>query len=366
MITVKKTFSFPLPYPLERLGDPEKTVFFDIETTGFSGASSSLYLIGCIYRRDGAWQFIQWFADGREAEKECLTAFFQFLRDFSVLVHFNGDGFDIPYITKRLAAHGLSYDFSGVTSVDIYRLIRPYQKILGLKSIRQKAVEDFLGVGREDKFNGGQLIEVYWEYVSNRDQRLLHLLLLHNEDDLKGMPSILPILFYRDFWEGQFSAPSPAMDSPADVFGRRHPQLSLTCTGSCRLPIPLSCEADRISMKARDDTAVFTIPLLEDTLKYYYSDYKDYYYLPMEDRAIHKSVAQYVDRDARKKATKSTCYAKKAGLFLPQPAPIWEPCLRRDLKDPELFVPYSDELFQQKEAAGAYIRRLLELLKRKA
>lgn len=34
MITIEKTFPGTIAYPLERLGDPEKLVFFDIETTG--------------------------------------------------------------------------------------------------------------------------------------------------------------------------------------------------------------------------------------------------------------------------------------------------------------------------------------------
>ena len=41
-----------------------------------------------------------------------------------------------------------------------------------------------------------------------------------------------------------------------------------------------------------------------------------------EDCAIHKSVGQYVDRSARKKATAKTCYTRAAGLFVPQPLQI--------------------------------------------
>ena len=40
----------------------------------------------------------------------------------------------------------------------------------------------------------------------------------------------------------------------------------------------------------------------QDTLKYFYDNYKDYFYLPKEDTAIHKSVATYVDKDFRQKA----------------------------------------------------------------
>ena len=36
MITIEKSFPGTVTYPLKRLGDPKKLVFFDIETTGFS------------------------------------------------------------------------------------------------------------------------------------------------------------------------------------------------------------------------------------------------------------------------------------------------------------------------------------------
>lgn len=52
-------------------------------------------------------------------------------------------------------------------------------------------------------------------------------------------------------------------------------------------------------------------------LKTFFKDYKDYYYLPAEDYAIHKSVGEFVDRSARKQATAHTAYIKKAGTFIP-------------------------------------------------
>ena len=37
------------------------------------------------------------------------------------------------------------------------------------------------------------------------------------------------------------------------------------------------------------------VPVFCEEMKFYYSDYKNYYYLPHEDMAIHKSVSMYVD-----------------------------------------------------------------------
>ena len=88
--------------------------------------------------------------------------------------------------------------------MDIYKKIKPYRKLLGLENMKQKSIEQFLGLAREDKYNGGQLIEVYREYLMTHESFLYDLLILHNEDDLKGMPSILPILCYADMMEAPF------------------------------------------------------------------------------------------------------------------------------------------------------------------
>ena len=82
---------------------------------------------------------------------------------------------------------------------------------MGLENLKQKSIEQFLGIAREDKYNGGQLIEVYGEYLQTHSELLKHLLILHNEDDLKGMPQILPILAYptsdRRFFFQRFRKP---------------------------------------------------------------------------------------------------------------------------------------------------------------
>ena len=49
MITIKHPVDLPDTYPLDRIGPLKDLLFFDIETTGFSGDTSQLYLIGCTY-----------------------------------------------------------------------------------------------------------------------------------------------------------------------------------------------------------------------------------------------------------------------------------------------------------------------------
>ena len=300
MITIDKEFLFEESYPLSNLGKREELLFFDIETTGFSGDYNQVYLIGCVYFTETSAHFIQWFADSKEAETEVIDTFFAFANNYQTLVHFNGDTFDIPFIEKRCHALRLPHSFDHLESIDIYKRIKPYKKHLGLENLKQKSIETFLGISRDDKYTGGQLIEVYAEYLQTKDPYLLKLLLLHNEDDLKGMPKLLPILHYPDFFDQDFS-----LLELKKVSGESsRVLLTLCCDASTCLPVSIGASVPSYTVKADKNRLTLSVRLYEGTLKYFYPNYKDYYYLIYEDTAIHKSVGEYVDRDAKVKATK--------------------------------------------------------------
>ena len=80
-------------------------------------------------------------------------------------------------------------------------------------------------------------------------------------------------------------------------------------------------------------------------LKYFYPNYKDYYYLPAEDCAIHKSVGTYVDKNFRTQAKAANCYSKKYGTFLPQTG-LWEsPSFKIDYHDALTYFEADDNFF---------------------
>ncbi|MCI8865864.1 MAG: ribonuclease H-like domain-containing protein [Lachnospiraceae bacterium] len=364
MVILQKTIPSPgHMYPLERIGKAEEIFFFDIETTGFSGDSSRLYLIGGCFFKNGSWNLIQWFADTLKAEEELLHSFFSFLKPYRILVHFNGDGFDIPYLLKRCRHYCLPYDFSSVTSLDLYKKIKPYQKILGLDSLRQKSIEHFLGVSRQDVYTGGQLIPVYKDYLATCKKPLMDLLTLHNEDDLKGMAAILPILCYPDFLEHPMHFVSQQFQENPDPLGSPQYRLSITCESDYEIPVPFQAQTSYVECLAERNRLTLSVRLFSGTLKHFYPNYKDYYYLIYEDAAVHKSVGEYVDKSARKKATAKTCYTKKEGCFLPQFEPVWEPAMKQGYTDKICYASLPDISWQDEKMVQRYLCQVLEHLK---
>lgn len=347
MKTITKEFEYTASYDLSRLGDPERLLFFDIETTGLSAKRDMVYLIGCVYLKDNVWHMKQWFADSISAEAELLVHFFLFASRFSLLVHFNGTTFDLPFLKERADKLQTPLPSQFPKSFDLYRELKPLKKLLGLADCRQKTLETFLGTRREDPYNGGQLIHFYWKYLRTGELSLYDALLLHNEEDVEGLPSLLSLLSYRDFFRSSFHLESEQKNSSCKD-GQISQKLFISChSDSCTLPAPCRFFAGGCLICCQENTLTLEIPLLEGSLKYFFHDYANYYYLPEEDQAIHKSVASFVDPSHRKKATAKTCYQKRTGLFFPVPESLAgsRPLFYPEYKKNPPYLEYTPGLF---------------------
>lgn len=353
---------FKLSYPLEQIAPLDKILFIDIETTGFTAKSSTLYLIGCAWFNGTNWMITQWFATNYEEEKDVLDAFFSFAQNYTHLVHFNGNNFDLPFMLQKCQQYGIEKDFSAFEGIDIYKRIAPYKLFLHLPNCKQKTLEQFLGINRIDTFNGGELIGIYHDYVSTPSDVSERLLLQHNSDDMSGMLSILPILSYYDLFNSGVKVKKVQANYYKNVQGTQSQELIMNLVLPTALPCAVSASFEGCYFSATGSDGLFKVPLFEEELKYFYSNYKDYYYLPTEDIALHKAVASFVDKNHRMQATASTCYTRKYSTYLPQWDIIVEPFFKRDYKSKEFFFEVTDELKKDRKVFTEYAQHLLDMM----
>lgn len=363
MRTLRQTIHFPcLNYPLEKIAPLEKILFIDIETTGFTAKSSSLYLIGTAYYEKGKWYVRQWFADAEGEEKQLLSAFFHFAMGYTHLIHFNGNNFDLPYLLEKCRQYDLPYNFNAFEGIDIYRRISPYKNFLRLPNCKQKTIEEFLGIGREDKYNGGELIGVYHTYLKEPTDFGLHALTLHNVEDMKGMLHILPALAYYDLFNCPVKPKKAQANYYHDMDGTQHQELLIRLSLPSPLVRSLSGTANGCYFKGEGSEGTLRVPLYEEEMKYFYSNYKNYYYLPQEDTAIHKSVASFVDKQHRVQATASTCYTRKLSTYLPQWAVLFEPFFKREYNDKNIFFELTEDMKKERSLFSEYATHVLNMI----
>jgi len=361
-IIKQKLDNFSIGYPLERIAPLEKILFIDIETTGFTARSSILYLLGTAYYKDGLWYIQQWFATSKEDEPEILTSFFEFAKNYTHLVHFNGNNFDLPYLLQKAAAHKLPFTFDRFKGIDLYRRISPYKFFLRIPNCKQKTIEMFLGIERTDVYNGGELISVYHNYLSRPDDLALKALLQHNADDIQGMLQIVPILSVYDLFNENHKPKKVQANYYKDINGDQHQELYMKFKLSSPLPLKVSYSYSFCFFSGEGREGTLRVPLYEEEMKYFYSNYKDYYYLPEEDVALHKSISSFVDKQHRIQATAANCYTRKFSLYLPQWDTQFEPFFKRDYDSKEYFLELTEEMKTNREFFSLYIQHVLSML----
>lgn len=464
MIRIEKALTQPVPTDIYTIGAPEDVLFFDIETTGLSARSAGLYLIGILtYTADasiakeshtasssgedqisvipsahnttrdataslhtsaaegGHWTLLQFFCEDVADEPAVLQAFFELLRTKKTLISYNGDGFDIPFLRHMLEQYGLPYSFDAVESFDLFKQFRPLKRLLNLPDLKLKSCERFLGIDREDRFTGGELIEVYFEWKKTKVPALLDTLLLHNAEDIANLPNLLPLLRYRALPHSDFqlraherlqdagtplvhlsftllSPMPPSAHTLAendtremtdergqhcpDAGGNDDREVQNDCRQHCSdtgenderevqderrqhwpalaLPRPMDLRGDFWALHAEGSAVELYVQLFEGERKLFFTDFEHYYYLPAEDQVIHQSLAEFVDRSARKKACARNCYQRVSGCFLPECSEVYTPALQAEYRDKLRYAQYSDTLFDDAAKAATYLKSFLQ------
>ena len=318
-------------------------VFFDIETTGFSPKTEQIYLMGVLIPEDDGGRLIQWFAENAADESALLQAILPYFREDQPIISFNGDSFDLPFIRERCIAWGMTDHPDSITSLDLYKIIRPYKALFGLADLKQKTVEKALNIGRDDTYSGGELIKVYLSWQLTRSPALLDLLFLHNRDDVAGLAALDPIRTVPEYFRQKPLLLSESNEETGDI---RTVRLEAEVTQPALLP--WKAEGSQWKVSGEGTSISIELEVRRENLKYFFPNYRDYEYFPEEDRAIHKSVAKFSERKVRQKATAETCYQNVSGWYFPLNG-AKEPTFRTSYKDKQRKIDLAAGVMNQPE-----------------
>ena len=347
----------------------EDTLLYDIETTGLNPKSSQLYLLGILLFHKENIELIQYFAESVLDEEEILEQFFQLCQTKKVLISFNGEGFDNRFVESMAKSYGKLPLHLNLKQLDLFKLIRKRKKFYGLESCSLKSCERFLGIYREDRCSGGELISVYREYLQDKDSEKKNMLLLHNREDIQNLPALFSFLAYENIFQGNVHFQRVELLARDEIIKKNcsnqtestlkieHSELEETknCHTSDKIclkfslpssvPVPLTLAPKNFLLEIKETSLCLTVPLYQGELCYFFKDYKDYEFIPLEDRVVHKSLAAIYPKEMREKAKASTAYQKMKTSFLP----IFqekEKVFKKTYHDKQCFIPFKENTFE--------------------
>ena len=347
----------------------EDALLYDIETTGLNPKASQLYLLGILLFHKENSELIQYFAESVLDEEEILEQFFQLCKTKKVLISFNGEGFDNRFVESMAKSYGKLPLHLNLKQLDLFKLIRKRKKFYGLESASLKSCERFLGIYREDRCSGGELISVYREYLQDKGSEKKNMLLLHNREDIQNLPALFSFLAYENIFQGNVHFQRAEIlvrdemkekndnhqkDNSLQIkdleLGERQnsrttEKLCLRFSLPSSVPVPLTLTPKNFLLEIKETSLCLTVPLYQGELCYFFKDYKDYEFIPSEDRVVHKSLAAMYPKEMREKAKASTAYQKMKTSFLP----IFqekEKVFKKTYQDKNCFIPFKENTFE--------------------
>src|SRR5579863_8294367 len=185
------------PISKREIGDapPESWAFLDTETTGLAGGSGTIaFLIGVGRITPEGFRVRQFFLREHGEEASALEALAGHLRQFRVMVTYNGKAFDQPLLETRYRMARARTPFGGLAHLDLLFGARRLWK-LRLESCRLVELERrILGVEREGDVPGAMIPQLYFESLRAGNADGLAPVFYHNALDILTLACLCGIV----------------------------------------------------------------------------------------------------------------------------------------------------------------------------
>lgn len=167
---------------------------FDIETTGLDAGRGQVIMGALLNAVPGGLRVRQFFTEYEGEEEEVLIQYKKALDEMDVLVSYNGNGFDFPFLKRRLKRHYLDDSFGATLSLDMFYVLNSHSNFREIiPNLKQVTVEEYMGLKslREDTIDGGKSVEIFFRYLEEKSDDLRDVMLLHNRDDVLQLSRLL-------------------------------------------------------------------------------------------------------------------------------------------------------------------------------
>ncbi len=183
------------------MSPPERWAFLDTETTGLAGGSGTYaFLIGVGRITPDGFVVRQFFMREYAEERSLLYALMEHLREFDVLITYNGKSYDQPLLETRFRMTRQQPPFGRLSHLDLLYGARRLWK-LRLESCKLTQLEQqILGFFREGDLPGELIPYVYFEYLRSKEAGRVVPIFHHNAIDiltLACLTAIVPAAFRK-------------------------------------------------------------------------------------------------------------------------------------------------------------------------
>lgn len=178
--------------------DPYRVLYIDTETTGLStGAGTVAFLVGLGYLQGDCFVVKQFLMRDYCDESPMLIEIESIMKDFDMLVTFNGKTFDLPLLRTRFLMNRIPQAVLEMPHADLLHIARRIFK-MRLSKCNLSHLEEavFLKPRSDDDLPGALIPQRYFDYLKTGQFSLLTDVLEHNKQDIASLCQLLAHMAY--------------------------------------------------------------------------------------------------------------------------------------------------------------------------
>lgn len=171
--------------------DPEKCLFFDLETTGLAGGAGTFaFLLGFGMIKNNCLNVHQYFLPDFGREYYPFKTLLESFKEFSFLASYNGKSYDLPLLKTRFILNRLKQNFDSFKHIDLLHIARRIWKD-SLKSCDLISIENnLLGRRRSDDIPGAFIPQAYFDFIRTGVIHNIKRIIDHNYYDIVSLAEL--------------------------------------------------------------------------------------------------------------------------------------------------------------------------------
>lgn len=173
----------------------KKAFFFDIETSGLSHKNCNIISITALFYENNTYKIYQLFLEHLIDEKDMLKYFKELIKHKKYAITYNGNTFDIPFISSKSLKLGVELNFDEYIKIDLYNDLRHIKNKMAISDLKLKTVEEFFNIKRNDTISGQDVVILYEAYKIEPRKEFVSLILQHNYEDVYNLPILLKKIY---------------------------------------------------------------------------------------------------------------------------------------------------------------------------
>ena len=226
-------------------------------------------------RNESGVRLISWISEQESDEYEMLTALSDALDSIRRIITFNGNAFDLPHLHQKYKAFDLMDPLQGKQYLDLMLRLKPISRFLALPSGKLADFAGFLHLAQPDASD-----EASFRFHPGAEDK--HEASTPN--DALYTLECMSLLHYADFLDQGARIREVTTDEERVIFRLHYPD---------GFPVGFSVHDSGFHLRfSEDGTVLLSSRICNGSIRYYHTDVKNYWYLPLEGYAIHKSAAQ--------------------------------------------------------------------------